>query len=55
MPPSNYVAVGFLEGEEVHSRLIGEEERREIYGEGREGRRERGGEGGPLDSVLCQQ
>ncbi|KAM3569345.1 hypothetical protein VYU27_008556 [Nannochloropsis oceanica] len=34
MPPSNYVAVGFLEGEEVHSRLIGEEERREIYGEG---------------------
>jgi len=36
MPPSNYVAVGFLEAEEVHSKLVGEEERREIYGEGKE-------------------
>jgi len=56
MPPSNYVAVGFLEAEEVHSKLVGEEERREIYGEGKEegmeGGREGGKEGGKTAPLM---
>ena len=34
MPPSNHVGMAFLEAEELHSRLVGPDDRREIYGEG---------------------
>ena len=35
MPPSNYVAMGILEAEELHTKISGPDDADEIYGEGR--------------------